>query len=86
MARRLKKRIYVNRQMVRKNFVNKTCEPVIVVRTYRDRFYAHTVKIHGASELIYSPDKPCAGGPRVWLETEAGVTAQCHGSKALYVE
>jgi len=49
---------------------------VIVVRVgprmsrYKSNVYAHKVKIHGDSEIVYSPDKPLSCGAHVWIQTD----------------
>jgi hypothetical protein len=43
------------------------------VKTYKSNIYANRVKIHGDSEIVYSPDKPLSCGAHVWIETQAEV-------------
>ena len=68
MKERLK-RIHINMHKIRANKKNGTKEPVITIKTSKKNIYAHTVKILGGSDIIYSPDKPLNCGARVWIET-----------------
>lgn len=70
----MKKRIHVNQHAVRGNAVNGTSNPAISVKTYKENITAHRVEIHGASSVVYSPDKPLSCGARVWIETDESVT------------
>ena len=70
----MKKRIHVNQHAVRGNAVNGTNHPAISVKTYKENIPAHRVEIHGASSVVYSPDKPLSCGARVWIETDESVT------------
>jgi|TARA_R100000479_G_scaffold80691_1_gene39193 hypothetical protein len=70
----MKKRIHVNQHAVRGNAVNGTNHPAISVKTYKENITAHRVEIHGASSVVYSPDKPLSCGARVWIETDESVT------------
>ena len=70
----MKKRIHVNQHAVRGNAVNGTSNPAISVKTYKENITAHRVEIHGASSVIYSPNKPLSCGARVWIETDESVT------------
>tara|TARA_R110000751_G_scaffold253145_3_gene352736 strand:- start:1760 stop:2005 length:246 start_codon:yes stop_codon:yes gene_type:complete len=74
MTKAIKKRIHINMHVIKNN--NKTGErnPVITCKTSKSNTYGHVVKIHGSSEVIYSPDKPLSCGARVWIETNAPVT------------
>ena len=63
------KRIHINMHKIRANKKNGTKEPVITIKTSKKNIYAHTVKILGGSDIIYSPDKPLSCGARVWIET-----------------
>jgi len=40
------------------------------VLVYKSNVYAHKVKIHGDSEIVYSPDKPLSCGAHVWIQTD----------------
>lgn len=50
--------IHVNQHNIRANTKNGTDVPVLTVKTYKSNTYAHEVKIHGPSEIVYSKDKP----------------------------
>lgn len=65
--------IHVNQHEVKANNKNGTNNPVLTVKTYKTNTYAHRVKIHGESEVVYSPNKPLSCGARVWIETQAEV-------------
>jgi len=65
--------IHVNQHAIRRNIKAEEREPVLTVKTYKSNTYAHEVKIHGDSKVVYSPDKPLSCGARVWIETEAEV-------------
>lgn len=66
--------IHVNQHEIKANNKNGTNNPVLTVKTYKSNTYAHRVKINGASEVVYSPDKPLSCGARVWIETQSDVT------------
>ena len=70
---KLKKRIHINMQIIKRN--NKTGErnPVITCKTSKSNTYGHIVEIEGPSKVIYSPDKPLSCGARVWIETDSPV-------------
>ena len=53
MKERLK-RIHINMHKIRANKKNGTKEPVITIKTSKKNIYAHTVKILGGSDIIYS--------------------------------
>ena len=65
--------IHVNQHAVRANVKQGTNEPVLTVKTYKSNTYAHEVKIHGESTIMYVPEKPLSCGARVWIETQANV-------------
>jgi hypothetical protein len=65
--------IHVNQHAVKANVKHGTNEPVLTVKTYKSNTYAHEVKIHGESTIMYSPEKPLSCGARVWIETQANV-------------
>jgi hypothetical protein len=73
------KRIHVNQHIIRRN--RKTGESMspLTVKTSRGNYRADFVRIEGASEIVYSPDRPLSCGARVWIETRAPVvvTANC---------
>ncbi len=65
--------IHVNQHHIKHN--RKTGEnlQVLTVKTYKSNDYAHRVKIHGESEIVYSPESPLSCGAHVWIETHASV-------------
>lgn len=65
--------VHVNQHIIKSNAKNGTNDPVLTVKTYKSNTYAKDVKIHGASRIVYSPDKPLSCGARVWIETESEV-------------
>ena len=67
-------RIHVNVAAVKGNHNDGTNEPVITVKTYKSNDYCHSVEIHGPSKVVYNEKRPCPGGARVWIDTEAEVT------------
>ena len=75
----MKKRIHINQHVIRANAKNGTNDPAITVKTYRNNYYANRVEIGGPSSVVYSPDKPLSCGARVWVETDAPVTAMVYG-------
>jgi len=68
------KRIHVNQHVMKRNAKTGEREPVLTCKTSKSNTYGHRVKIHGDSEVIYSPDKPLSCGARVWVETNSPVT------------
>ena len=66
----MKKRIHINMHVIRRNNTTGERNPVITCKTSKDNTYGHRVKIHGDSEVIYSPDKPLSCGARVWIEMD----------------
>lgn len=66
--------IHVNQHIIKSNAKSGAREPALTVKDYRQNRKAHTVQIHGPSEVVYSPDKPLACGARVWIETQAPVS------------
>lgn len=65
--------IHVNQHVVKQNRKNKTNNPVLTVKNYKDNRYAHEVEINGPSKVVYSPDKPLSCGAHVWMETQEEV-------------
>jgi hypothetical protein len=65
--------IHVNQHVIKANRANEVNDPVLTVKTYKSNDYAHEVEIHGASRVVYSPDKPLSCGAHVWIETQAEV-------------
>jgi hypothetical protein len=69
----MKTKIHVNQHVVKANAKTGSRDPVLTVKTYKGNTYANEVKIHGASTVIYSPDKPLSCGAKVWIETQSKV-------------
>lgn len=65
--------IHVNQHVIKKNRSTGSNDPVLTVKTYKSNMYAHKVKIHGDSEIVYSPEKPLSCGAHVWIETNSEV-------------
>jgi hypothetical protein len=65
--------IHVNQHVIKKNRATGSNDPVLTVKTYKSNMYAHRVKIHGDSEIVYSPEKPLSCGAHVWIETNSEV-------------
>jgi len=65
--------IHVNQHNIKKNRKDNLNLPVLTVKTYNMNVYTNRVKIHGDSEIVYSPDKPLSCGAHVWIETQAEV-------------
>lgn len=68
------KRIHVNQLAIRANIKHGTTDPVITAQHKGRPTRAHTVKINGPSEVIYSPCNPLSCGARLWIETTSQVT------------
>jgi hypothetical protein len=73
----MRKRIHVDQHTIRANGKEGAMvkNPPLSVKTYKKNVKAYSVEIHGPSRLVYSPDKPLSCGAKVWLETDAPVTA-----------
>lgn len=69
------KRIHVNQHIIRSNARTGSRQGPITIKTYKGNTKAHEVSIHGPSIVVYSPDRPLPCGARLWVETEAPVTA-----------
>jgi len=65
--------IHVNQHVIKKNAKEGTDDPTLTVKTYKENRYAHEVKIHGPSVVVYRPEKPLSCGARVWIETQSEV-------------
>ena len=65
--------IHVNQHVIKANRAYEENNPVLTVKTYKENRYAHEVTIHGASKVIYKPEKPLSCGAHVWIETQAEV-------------
>ena len=68
----MKTRIHVNQHNVRANSKGADL-PVLTAKTYKENTTCNEVIVHGASRVVYSPDKPLSCGAKVWIETEAEV-------------
>jgi hypothetical protein len=73
------KRIHVNQHVIRRNTKTNEREAPLTVKTSRGNFRGDSVQIEGASEVVYSPDRPLACGARVWIETHAPVVVSVDG-------
>ena len=62
-------RIHVNQHVIKANAKNGENNPVFTIKQGGKNTYAHSVKVHGEMELVYSPDKPLSCGAKVWIET-----------------
>ena len=69
----MKTKIHVNQHNIRANSKGADL-PVLTVKTYKENRKCNRVAVHGASTVVYSPDKPLSCGAKVWIETEAEVT------------
>lgn len=69
----MKKRIHINKHVIKKNAQTGTNTPPITVKTYKSNDYAHTVEIKGPSKIVYRPDNPLSCGAKVWIETDSHV-------------
>ena len=65
--------IHVNQHVIKSNRKDDKDDPVLTVKTYKSKVYAHTVQINGPSKVIYSPDRPLSCGAHVWIETDSEV-------------
>lgn len=72
----MKRRIHINKHIIKNNAKTGAREPPITVKTYKDNTKAYEVTVDGPSKVIYSPDKPLSCGATVWIETEAPVTTR----------
>jgi len=83
MAKKKKTIIHVNQIVIRNNKKTGARAPVIAIKRGRKTEYAHEALIHGPAQVVYSPDKPLSCGARVWISTEAEVTAVTHSADVL---
>jgi len=72
----MKRIIHVNMHKIRSNKKNKTNDPVITVKSYKDNQYGREVLIHGPCRLVYTPDKPLSCGATVYIVVEDGVEVE----------
>ena len=66
-------RIHVNQHVIRANAKNGENNPIFTVKSKGKNTYAHSVKVVGEMELVYSPDKPLSCGAKVWIETKGDI-------------
>ena len=71
----MKKIIHVNQHILKRNTKDKTDEPVLTVKTYKENHYAHEAVIRDKlgneiARVIYRPHKPLSCGARCWIETD----------------
>ena len=69
-----KKIIHVDQLTIRRNKRDGRKDPPVTVRYRGQTVKGSSVRIHGPSTLVYSPDKPLSCGARLWLESESPVT------------
>lgn len=65
--------IHVNQHVIKANRKTGATDPVLTIKTYKSNVYAHKVKIHGDSEIVYSPENPLSCGAHVWIQTDSEV-------------
>jgi hypothetical protein len=65
--------VHVNQHVIKANRKTGATDPVLTIKTYKSNVYAHKVKIHGDSEIVYSPDNPLSCGAHVWIQTDSEV-------------
>tara|TARA_R110000744_G_scaffold89251_1_gene173606 strand:- start:195 stop:452 length:258 start_codon:yes stop_codon:yes gene_type:complete len=66
-------RIHVNQHVIRANAKNGENNPIFTVKSKGKNTYAHSVKVVGEMELVYSPNKPLSCGAKVWIETKGDI-------------
>jgi hypothetical protein len=71
----MKKIIHVNQHVLKRNTKNKTDDPVLTIKTYKENNYAHEAIIRDKNgneiaRVIYRPHKPLSCGARCWIETD----------------
>ena len=64
------KRLHVDQSRIRGG-----TEPPLTVQTSAGSLKAFKVRIEGPSEMVYQPNDPLSCGARLWIETNAPVTA-----------
>lgn len=67
--------IHVNQHIIKKNRKEKTQEPVLTCKTYKENKYASEVEVYDKNgevvgRFVYRPEKPLSCGAHVWFETE----------------
>lgn len=70
------KRIHVNQHNIRHNAKSDDQLPVLTVKTSGANHKCNRVQILGASEVVYSPNKPMSCGAKVWIETTSEVVLE----------
>lgn len=73
IRRGLKKRIVVNRHMIKKNKIHGTSDAVLSVQTSKGVVRGNRLRVHGPMEFVYDPAHPLKCGATVWVETTAEV-------------
>ena len=66
-------RVHVNQHVIRANAKHGKNDPVFTIKSKGKNTYAHSVKVVGEMELIYSPNKPLSCGAKVWIETKGNI-------------
>ena len=66
-------RVHVNQHVIRANAKNGENNPIFTIKSKGKNTYAHSVKVIGEMELIYSPNKPLSCGAKVWIETKGDI-------------
>lgn len=66
--------IHVNQHIIKSNRKLGENQPTLTIKTYKSQQNVHTVKLHGPSRVVYSPNQPLNCGAEVWIETEGEVT------------
>ena len=66
-------RVHVNQHVIRANAKNGENNPIFTIKSKGKNTYAHSVKVIGEMELIYSPNKPLSCGAKVWIETKDNI-------------
>lgn len=69
------KRVHVNQHVIRQNKKTGKRNNVITVQWKNKSYPVQNLRIHGQSEVVYSPDKALSCGAHVWVETRAEITA-----------
>jgi len=66
-------KVHVNQHVIRANAKHGKNDPVFTIKSKGKNTYAHSVKVVGEMELIYSPNKPLSCGAKVWIETKGNI-------------
>jgi hypothetical protein len=71
----MKKKIIVNRHIIRKNKKHGANEPPLSLKTYKSNDKAYELEINDpignpVARVIYKPNSPLSCGATVWIETE----------------